>query len=1296
MKTPLKIALALATLLLLICAFPLTSTATSPTAQGTHLGRLPLWGSSCAAGERASLPNHTVTLYDGGDPISEISVTDGDTLKDLPAPTREGYKLVGWRTGSPDGDLFEPHTKINCDLKLFAAYELLPPSFEISALSFTYDGRAHTLAFSSLTHPLLDGGVLSYEWYRDGAPVGAYGASLPLTNVSDSGEYSCRLVFSVGGDVTEITTPAVSVTISKCAVPLPTLEPFYYTAEPQTPPIYSGGIYTVDRTPHTLAGTYPVTLTLTDPDNYSFQGTDKPTATVDMVILPAENIWVTPPTVTDIYSSFSPAPTAVPRFGTPRFLYSSDGVVYTPDIPTAPGSYLMRAEVDGTENYSALISDPIPFAVLAEQVVGIAVKTPADKMTYRAFERFDPTGITVGVTYNSGRCELVGADSIGISYQQSDTFRYRDSGVIITYGGASVLLRTTVLRAKYDLSGISLPDVSATYSGAFITHTYRGTLPTGLDGVPLVATVTGGGTEAGKYTVTLTFSTLSDDYDCPEPMTATLTVLPYSAAVVWSDLSFVYDGSAKLPEAYYLDVHGRKVTLLASGAHTYAGSYTATDAASDPNYTLINPTAAYEILKADYDMSGALWQGGGETYDGGEKSVFLTGLPSGVTVIGYVNSTAINAGEYTATAALTYDSANYNPPTAPAYTWRILKAVYPTDGFAFSDTLVTYDGGAHYPLFEGEMPTGLDGISLEYFYSASATHVADGRVAVEVVFTTKSGNYTVPDTLIRYVEITPRDITVTWQNLEFRYTGATFLPSAAANECEIAVFGGESDAGSYTATASALNTDYRVTNATCTYVILKAANAWLMSLEVSDVFFGRAPAPTATPLAGEVVYTYFKDPECTDPIDGTPSSVGIYYVVAHSAGDKNHDPITSPPLAFEIVAITPVALEITPDNSEYTATGLVSFSAALLNNDGSRTPIDQSLVTVRYQSGDSLRFGDTSVTFSYGDMTATVTVSVEKCTVPLPHLDPLEYNGTPQAPVLDGSPLYTATTTAAITPGSYPVTLTLTDPHNYTFGTSDTATVYFVIAPRRITVTVSDVNLHLFENDLTLDWRITAGTLVGTDTLTPTFRIVDDRIFADFTAENYELTVIPGSINRLPTLSRRATSLLLLIILILIAIALAVIALVVNRRRIVCRVYTTARVDAPAPPPPTEPESEPEPANIATVVDAEYADTAITNSLAKDLIRRDEDVVTSGHRHGIVNVDTLSRSFSAGDRVDINTLKSHSLIPYDTAYIKVLARGMIDKPLCVYANDFSLSAVKMIALTGGKAVKVNTVVKKKK
>ena len=56
----------------------------------------------------------------------------------------------------------------------------------------------------------------------------------------------------------------------------------------------------------------------------------------------------------------------------------------------------------------------------------------------------------------------------------------------------------------------------------------------------------------------------------------------------------------------------------------------------------------------------------------------------------------------------------------------------------------------------------------------------------------------------------------------------------------------------------------------------------------------------------------------------------------------------------------------------------------------------------------------------------------------------------------------------------------------------------------------------------------------------------------------------------------------------------------------------------------------------------------------------------------------------------MNSLKERGLVPKDVFYIKVVERGEIDKPLTVCANSFSLTAVKMIALTGGRAVKVKT------
>ncbi len=1334
---------------------------------------IPTLASPVVAGAVSDAPTHTVTFYDRGDVISQVQIEDGKSLTEVPTPCRDGYKHVGWRISDVDGEMLEPTAPITSDVDLYAVYELLPPTFEISSLSFTYDKTAHTLAFSSIAHPLFEGGILSYEWYRDGETLGAYGSSLSIERVSDSGVYSCRLVFSVGGDVAEVTTPDILVTVSKCEVAYPQVPSLYYTGDLLAPPIYDTGYYTVDRTPHTAAGTYPVALTLNDPDNYKFIGTDKPSVTVDMTILPAENLWIVEPSVGDVYTSFLPVVSGMARFGTVRFLYSSNGVSYTAEPPVIPGEYYMRAEVEGSENYSALSSEPIIFRVIAESVVGIAVTSAADKMTYFAFEEFDPTGICVGVTYNSGRYENIGADQLSLSYQQGDSFRYRDSGVIISYADSSVLLRVTVLRTDYDLSCISLPNMSATYNGKYMSPKFTGSLPSGLDGIMLSATVTGGGTEVGEYTVTLSFTTASDNYNCPPPMSATLTVLPCPSTVIWSDISFVYDGEIKCPSAYYLDALGRKVQLSVTGAHSFAGCYTAVASASDRNYTLENPTVEYEILRADYDLSGVVWHGGGDTYDGAEKNVFIAGLPAGVTVIGYVNSTATNVGEYTATVALNYDSSNYNPPVVESFKWCILPAQYPTDTFSFSDVCAVYDGLGHYPLLVGDMPVGLDGIALEYAFSRSVTHVADGRTVVEITFMTQSKNYIVPDTITRYVEILPRNITVKWENYEFYYTGAVFLPTAIADECALEVVGGAVDTGEYIATAISLDSNYKITNDTCRFVILKADNFWLTHLAVSDVFFGRSPSPYAKAQAGEVVYTYYTDPDCTEAVDETPRAVGRYYVVAHSPGDRNHEPITSPSVAFEIIAIVPVALRVSLDGEEYTALDPVRFTASLLNNDGSYSPLDSSDVAVIYQNADALVFGDTSVAFSYGTFTCALpvnvlkrvydmsgakwsatgftfsgransvtltdlpdgvtvreyigngfiyageytvyavfnydtrnyeqpslpahTVTVAKQTVSLPSPGSVEYDGTPHTASLVDSPLFSSgEMPTATNVGAYPITLTLTDPDNYTFGASDTAVVYFVIIPRHITVTVSDADWYFFDEDISPTWEITAGSLVGGDALDLIFRIDGDMILAEFGNPNYDVFVHPGTVHRHRSLSPSATSALLLVILVLVTLTLGLVAILKNRHRIACVCASSGRSkDADGGMPPVDPAPIPEGKDdIATVVDVEYADTAITNALAKDLIRRDDDIATNGTRHGIVNVDTLSRSFSAGDRVDINTLKSHSLIPYDTAYIKVLARGMIDKPLYVYANDFSLSAVKMIALSGGKAVKVNTVVRK--
>ncbi len=75
----------------------------------------------------------------------------------------------------------------------------------------------------------------------------------------------------------------------------------------------------------------------------------------------------------------------------------------------------------------------------------------------------------------------------------------------------------------------------------------------------------------------------------------------------------------------------------------------------------------------------------------------------------------------------------------------------------------------------------------------------------------------------------------------------------------------------------------------------------------------------------------------------------------------------------------------------------------------------------------------------------------------------------------------------------------------------------------------------------------------------------------------------------------------------------------------------------------------------------------------------------------VVNVDTLSKYFRNGDRVTLKEMKeSIPFVPNRATYVKVLARGRINKSLEVEADDFSLDAVKMIVLAGGKVIRKRT------
>ncbi len=104
-------------------------------------------------------------------------------------------------------------------------------------------------------------------------------------------------------------------------------------------------------------------------------------------------------------------------------------------------------------------------------------------------------------------------------------------------------------------------------------------------------------------------------------------------------------------------------------------------------------------------------------------------------------------------------------------------------------------------------------------------------------------------------------------------------------------------------------------------------------------------------------------------------------------------------------------------------------------------------------------------------------------------------------------------------------------------------------------------------------------------------------------------------------------------------------------------------------------------------VSAAEVKTIVSDETAQALIEEEEETEKIyGTKKTIINLDTISAHFASGETVTVNILKQKKLVDKNVCFVKVLARGVLDKPLIVKAQDFSLDAAKMIELTGGRVV----------
>ncbi len=118
-------------------------------------------------------------------------------------------------------------------------------------------------------------------------------------------------------------------------------------------------------------------------------------------------------------------------------------------------------------------------------------------------------------------------------------------------------------------------------------------------------------------------------------------------------------------------------------------------------------------------------------------------------------------------------------------------------------------------------------------------------------------------------------------------------------------------------------------------------------------------------------------------------------------------------------------------------------------------------------------------------------------------------------------------------------------------------------------------------------------------------------------------------------------------------------------------------------PPPKENISETMP-EIVGYIDAKEADAIISDSLA---MKTANYARGAGHgQQAIINIGVLNDNFNANDVITLALLKQKGLISSKAGRMKVLADGMLNKPLTIKSESYSIQAIKMIELTGGTVI----------
>lgn len=460
-------------------------------------------------------------------------------------------------------------------------------------------------------------------------------------------------------------TVSVKVTVLKKTVKAPSYSnTLLYNGKLQSLGLADTALYTVVDGGGIVNDTYSATLILRDPDNYTWETSDKSAIALEYRIVSVKNSWVVNPSISGwTYGDEPSKPSAQAKYGDYTVEYYTAQDVKVDGVPTSAGTYYARFTSED-ENCSTVTAD-VKF-VIAKRTVTAVPELSASTFVYTGLnQKPDVIGADLtlySVTNNGG----VNVGSYNVTLKLKDSANYRWSDV----SGDTKNLTYSITKANAVISGLTIgdwtfgqsanaPTASTTFGN--ITYVYSAT----IDG-EYTSTVP---TTAGTYYVKAKVAN-SSNYDGSESEPVSFTIAKAAASITglsatythtYNGAEFTVTGIGKNhgESNLVLKVNGEVVnTISVINAGTYEVEVILPESA---NYEKATATATITVNAADNTV---------DTVTTTQNSTYLNKLSTLTlpeSTIGTwtwkdadENTTVGNAGTNTFIAVFTPSTTNYN------------------------------------------------------------------------------------------------------------------------------------------------------------------------------------------------------------------------------------------------------------------------------------------------------------------------------------------------------------------------------------------------------------------------------------------------------------------------------------------------------------------------------------------------------------------------------------------------------------------------------------------------------------